>query len=461
MKKMNQKPKERSKKIVRLILFVLLLAGVILGTVAVSGIYLVKAKIKDSISLVQTIDKEDIKQMTNNNLSEETTAKLRDSWTIAVFGLDSRDSDGLSGANSDVIMLISINGKTGAIKLASVYRDTCLKTEEGKYRKANSAYASGGPRRAVAMLNENLDLKIDDYIAVNWKAVADAINLIGGVDLEITEKEYQYINSFITETVNATGIPSIHLKRAGENHLDGVQTVAYCRLRLMDDDFMRTKRQQKVIGLVMEKTAHTDYTTLNQLIKVIFPQTASSIDAEDLYAVAGNIMKLQKPEATGFPSVNYCKTVNGASFVFADSLENNVKLLHEFLYGSDGFIPSKAVNEISLAISKKAEGTRVPQTYSEETQASVPIIEETVPMENASLNETNVETATSEDAHTEEVLKILETVHPHKEGEEADGYTEQKSVDMEESLGFVQEGLGYEIQEPDMEEGGEEHVHMD
>lgn len=428
MKKVDQKAQERSKKVVRFILFVLLLTGVILGTVAVSGIYLVKAKVKESVSLMQTIDKEEIKEMTNENLGEETTAKLRDSWTIAALGLDSRDSDGLFEANSDVIMLISMNGKTGEIKLVSVYRDTCLKTGNGKYRKANSAYASGGPRHA------------------------DAINLIGGVDLDITEKEYKYINSFITETVNTTGIPSMHINRAGDNHLDGVQAVAYCRLRLMDDDFMRTKRQQKVMELVMEKAAHADYATLNQLIEVILPQTAPSIDAEDLYAVAYNIMKFQKPEATGFPSVNYCKTVNGASFVFADSLEDNVKLLHKFLYGSDVFTPSKAVTEISLAIRNKAEGTKTPTTYLEETQVSAPIIEETTPAETVFLNETDAETATSETVYIVEDLNISETVQSPKEGGKPDDYVEQESMYVEEPAGFVKKGPGYEVPAPDMEE---------
>lgn len=466
MDKSEQNSEWHAKRIIKLILSILLFVSIILGAAA-AGIYLVNAKVKDSLSLMQTIDKETIKQMTNENLSEDTVEKLRDSWTIAAFGLDSRDSDGLSGANSDVIMLISMNGKTGEIKLVSVYRDTCLKTGEGKYRKANSAYASGGPKRAVAMLNENLDLKIDDYIAVNWKAVADAINLLGGVDLEITEKEYKYINSFITETVNSTGIPSVHLKRVGENHLDGVQAVAYCRLRLMDDDFMRTKRQQKVISLVMEKAAHADYATLNQLIEVILPQTASSIDAEDIYAVVGNILKLQKPEVSGFPSINYCKTVDGASFVFADSLEQNVKLLHEFLYDEDDFVPSYAVKNISLALKNKAEGTRRATTYSEETQESSPIIEETeteeiVSEETVLQDEINVQTAAPEMEPTVEAFEILETAQTSMESQEINNQTEPESLSAEESSDFVKDGPGHEIPVPESDiYEEEEYVYMD
>lgn len=441
------------------VLTVIFLICVIFGAVAACGTQLIKGKVEKSISLMQTIDKEEIEQMTNENLSEETTARLRDSWTIAAFGLDSRDSDGLSGANSDVIMLISMNGRTGEIKLVSVYRDTCLKIGEGSYKKANSAYASGGPKRAVAMLNENLDLKIDDYIAVNWKAVADAINLLGGVDLEITKKEFRYINSFITETVQSTGIASVHLSQAGPNHLDGVQAVAYCRLRLMDDDFKRTQRQQKVIGLLLEKAAHADFATLNQLIEVVLPQTASSIEAKDLYAVAGNIMKLKTPETTGFPSTNFCKTVDGASYVFADSLTENVKSLHEFLYGAYHYVPSTTVKEISLAIRQKAEGNPRKPIHIEETLASSPIIEETV--ENV---ETEVAIPGETDNPVEDETDVpAERIEETGETQEVPAPTVPEEMDeISEPESTVPIGPGYSAPPADeTNKEGEDYVYMD
>ena len=147
------------------------------ATITGFGITHLKKTVDQTIDLVQPIDREEIKDMTNENLSEETIVKLRDNWTVAAFGLDSRNNKSLKTGNSDVIMLMTLDGKTGAIKLASVYRDTCLKTGKNTHKKANAAYAAGGPKQAVAMLNENLDLKIDDYVAVNWKSVADAINI--------------------------------------------------------------------------------------------------------------------------------------------------------------------------------------------------------------------------------------------------------------------------------------------
>lgn len=177
----------------------------------------------------------------NEELSVEDIKKMKGYWMIAIFGVDSRGTNVGKGTNADVNMIACINQDTGDIKLVSVYRDTYLNIDDkGSYNKINQAYAIGGPEQAVKALNKNLDLNITDYITFNWKGVADAINILGGVDVEITKSEFKYINSFITETVKTTGIGSHQLKSAGMNHLDGVQAVAYGRLRLMDTDYART-----------------------------------------------------------------------------------------------------------------------------------------------------------------------------------------------------------------------------
>ena len=98
-------------------------------------------------------------------------------------------------------MICSVDLESGEIKLVSVFRDTYLNiSDKNTYNKINAAYAIGGPEQAVAALNKNLDLNITQYATFNWKAVADAINILGGVDIELTKAEFHYINAFITET---------------------------------------------------------------------------------------------------------------------------------------------------------------------------------------------------------------------------------------------------------------------
>ena len=263
---------------------------------------------------------------------------------------------------------------------------------KGTLRKANAAYANGGPKQAVRMLNENLDMEIDDYIAVTWKSVADAVNVLGGVDLEVTKNEFRYINAFITETVKSTGIGSHQLKTPGMQHLDGVQAVAYCRLRLMDSDFKRTERQQKVLKLVLEKAKKADMATLNNLMVTILPQTATSIETDDLFAVMKNILKLHITETHGFPSEYVCEKSGGADYVFPNDLERNVKELHEFLYNTEDYNPSRYVLQTSEAIEEKKNRSKrkktqpeeerqteqaqdQPETTQAETKSSIPEIE--------------------------------------------------------------------------------------
>lgn len=166
-------------------------------------------------------DKSDV---TNLELSQETRDKMEEGfWTIAIFGVDSRDNSTGKGNQSDVIMIANIDRKTGEIKLVSVYRDTYLNiNDRNVYNKINAAYAEGGPQQAIKAINKNLDLNITQYVTFNWKAVATGINILGGVDIEISKAEHYYINAFITETVKGTGIGSVQIKKPGMHHMDGV-----------------------------------------------------------------------------------------------------------------------------------------------------------------------------------------------------------------------------------------------
>lgn len=275
-------------------------------------------------------------------------------WTVAVFGVDSRDGS-TDKALADVQMICNIDRSTGEIKLVSVYRDTYLKiNSDGNYHKINEAYFKGGHKQAVDALEENLDIKIDDYAAFNWKTVAEAINILGGVDLELTQDEFKYINSFITETVESTGIASVHLTQPGMNHLDGVQAVAYCRLRLMDSDFQRTERQRKVVTLALDKAKQADMSTLTSLAGYLIQQISTSIGLDDVLPLVKDIDKYYIGETTGFPFSRQTMRVGRMDCVIATTLESNVVLLHQFLYGEDiSYSPSSAVRRISNRISEE------------------------------------------------------------------------------------------------------------
>ena len=274
-------------------------------------------------------------------------------YTVAVFGVDSRDGSLGKGALSDVNMIACLNRETGEVRLVSVYRDLYVQIDkEGKYHKFNEAYFRGGPEQALWTMKHNLDIVPDDYATFNWKAVIDAINILGGVDIEITEPEFAYINAFITETVEATGIGSVQLKQAGMNHLDGVQAVSYARLRLMDTDFNRTERQRKVVSLMMDKMKKADMKKRIEVVTSVLPETRTSIFIDDLLPLAKDVGRLYIGKTGGFPFERDTGWIEKKDCVIPITLESNVKELHEFLFDDTDYKPSSSVQEVSNYIIK-------------------------------------------------------------------------------------------------------------
>ena len=303
-------------------------------------------------SLLQRDETFSVQSVKNEELADETLEKMEGYWTVAVFGVDSRGSNTGKGANADVNMVFNINRDTGEIRIVSVFRDSYLNIDDkGSYNKLNQAYFVGGASQAVKALNKNLDLDIQDYVTFNWKAVADAINILGGIDMEISKAEFSYITSFITETQKATGIPTTQLKSAGMNHLDGVQAVAYGRLRLMDTDFARTERQRKVIQAAFEKAKKADFSVLNNIIVTVAPQVSTNIDTMDLVRMAQDISKYHIGETGGFPFARGDANMGKkGACVIPTTLESNVVELHKFLFDDEDYTTTDQVKQISAKI---------------------------------------------------------------------------------------------------------------
>lgn len=331
----------------RLIIFMIIAEIIILCGIWATRNFLQK------YNMIQRDTSFNMETMTNPNLNVDKVKRMKGYWTVALFGVDSRNNSVGKGNNADVIIICNINQDTGEIKLVSVFRDSYLNVDDdGSYNKINQAYFRGGPKQAVEALNKNLDLQIDDYATFNWKAVADAINILGGVDVELSKAEFYYINAFITETVEATGIASKHLKSAGPNHLDGVQAVAYARLRKMDTDFARTERQRKIIELSFQKLKQADFSVVNNVMEVVFPQILTSVTLDDVIPSARNLTRFTIADTAGFPSARSDANMGKkGDCVIPQTLESNVVLLHQFLFGEENYEPSDMVKKISAKIS--------------------------------------------------------------------------------------------------------------
>ena len=345
--------RRRKKNKTKRIVIGVVLAIVLIAAVAGIGVF---AYFNYHLGKSQGLIEFDASGVQNENIPLEIREKMQKGfWTVAVFGVDSRDNSLGKGNQSDVIMIANLNRNTGEIKLVSVYRDTYLNiNDRNTYNKINAAYASGGPEAAVKALNKNLDLNITHYATFNWKAVATVINILGGVDIEISPSEFYYINAFITETVKGTGIGSTQLDGPGLKHLDGVQAVAYGRLRLMDSDYARTERQRIVIQKAFDKVKTADLSTLNDVVGHVFSMCATNIEFGDLAGLVKDVAKFHMGETSGFPAARGEARIkigsDKLSCVVPQTLESNVISLHNFLYGDENYTPSAMVREISAKI---------------------------------------------------------------------------------------------------------------
>lgn len=294
-------------------------------------------------------------------ISETTLSIMSGYKTVAIFGVDSRNGSISQGSNADVNIIANLNLENGEVQLISIYRDLFLNVTDGNlYEKLNSAYRKGGPEAAVKAINKNFDLGIINFFSFNWKAVADGINLLGGIDIEVTKAEFKYLNAFIHETCIATGIddknPAAHyISSPGLQHLDGIQAVAYGRLRLMDSDFSRVDRQKKVIALCLQKAKKLDIQTLKAIIDVVLPQIAYEFDFNEMISLLKIVRNVRITESSGCPEASNVLPVEmGASgdCIVPINLEKATIKLHKILFNEDDYKVSSAVRNYSNRITE-------------------------------------------------------------------------------------------------------------
>ena len=327
--------------------------GVILGgtfaAVAATGVVLVASK----MTKIETTELDTDKLNIAETSEEQETGYLN----VALFGLDSREGDLGKDNRSDTMMIASLNKATGEVKLVSVYRDTLLKLDDGSYNKANAAYAFGGPEGAISMINRNMDMDISKYVTVNFNALVDVIDALGGFDMTLTHDEVVHMNNYCVETSEVTGkdYEKIEPEEEGTYHLNGVQVVSYARIRYTGGgDFERTSRQRRVLALIAEKAQSASFSTLNKIIDKVFPQVSTNFTITEMIAYAKDIAKYKLGDSMGFPDNNSFDMLDVVgSVVIPETLTSNVEDVHKFLFGDDGYTISSNVTDIEAGIREK------------------------------------------------------------------------------------------------------------
>lgn len=295
------------------------------------------------------------------NISTEVKHNETGYLNVALFGLDSRDGSLEAGERSDTIIIASLNRSTKEVRLCSIFRDTLLQQPDGSYNKANAAYSTDGAEGAVAMLNKNLDMDIQHYVTVNFNALVDVIDELGGIELDLTEEEVYWTNGYCVETSRVTGKTTTDLSAPGKQILDGVQATSYCRIRYTQgDDFKRAERQRTVLEQVVKKAQSANLSTINRIIDKVFPKISTNFSLTEILAYAKDALDYKLTDMDGFPFEKSTATLSGVgSSVVPEDLQSNVLSLHQFFFGNDeGYhSPSSTVTAISSEIQGYASYT--------------------------------------------------------------------------------------------------------
>lgn len=339
-KRRYQQRKKRRKRRLRILLFIEIL--IILCAILYGLYYYMFSNVQK--------DKEPL-DVVVNNFTDENIDNYR---LIGLFGVDSQTNDLGKGNRSDAMIVASINKKTKEVKLLSIYRDTYVNVDResgSELTKLTHAYAYGGPQLTVSTINQNLDLAISDYITVNFKALADTVDLLGGIDLDIQEAELKNLNAYIGNMNKINGGNSPKLKHGGLQTLDGNQAVAYCRIRYVGNgDFRRTERQRAVIQEIVKKAKHSNPITLTKIVNQVLPQTLTSLDSLEVLSLAKDVFSYEIVDTQGFPFDTYGTKIRGVYYGVPRTLERNVIQAHDYLFDTKDFVPSSTVKEISNKI---------------------------------------------------------------------------------------------------------------
>lgn len=356
MSKMKKKKRHIGRKILFGVEIVVLLLLV--------GALFVYAQINKKMDKLDMKDdeKQELQVQMNENISGNEV--LSGYTNIALFGIDKRATDGGYG-NSDTEMIASINNDTKEVRIVSLYRDTYMRVDEdsegnGIYKKCNAAFNIGGPEKAISMMNTNLDLDIQDYVAVDFSAMSKIVDCLGGLDIPLTYQEIIHTNNYCKGTSEETGTsydpipipdpkPENEAEIYGTYHLNGVQVTSYCRIRQTASmDMGRTERQRRVLGLLAEKAKKSSLTTLLNVLDEVFPMIQTSFSKSELIKLGSSILSYKFGETIGFPASyvmgpEVTKPVTGLDCLIPTTLEVNVRYLHEFLFASEAYEPSDTV----------------------------------------------------------------------------------------------------------------------
>ena len=257
---------------------------------------------------------------------------------VLLIGNDSRENG--DDGRSDAMILLSVSNRTKTIYMTSLLRDMYVEIPGHDNNRLNAAYSFGGAELLMETVEKNFEIPVNRYVQVNFEAFVGLVDSVGGVDLELTTEELEYVNGYLVEynmlTDRPQGTDNMDTQAAGMVHLNGPQALAYCRNRYIGTDVGRTERQRKVLTEVIKKIPGALVTNGSQLFDTLLPNLTTNLTKNEcisLGLMAGkaltyDIIADSIPQTGTFRNA----TIRKMSVLEVD-FEANRKYLQEKLYG--------------------------------------------------------------------------------------------------------------------------------
>lgn len=247
---------------------------------------------------------------------------------IALFGIDSADGVG----RSDSMMIATIDPVHDKLKITSLMRDSYVNIEGHGYDKLNHAYAFGGPELSIKTINQTFGLNIEDFVAVDFASLPKIIDILGGLELDITPEELEYINGYIDDINSKDGTYSPHITYAGPQLVDGVQALAYSRIRYTSGgDYERTRRHRTVLEGLFNKALTVSPTQYPTIINEILPYVKTNLGATDILSLATKVATMGSGQLVQdrFPRDGYCwgENIDGIYYLGFDEAATKQQMM--------------------------------------------------------------------------------------------------------------------------------------
>lgn len=272
----------------------------------------------------------------------------KDVFNILLIGTDERSKEFSTNARGDTCMLLSINKEDGSIKLVSFERGMGVPILDGQFKGQydwlTHTFRYGGADLMMREIQECFKVEVNRYVRVNLSTFIDGIDAIGGVDINLSQAEADYIN-YPEGTYAQYHIKEMKIEdevqevTTGVNHLNGATAMLYARCRYIDSDWGRVKRQQKVIQAAMNQVKNLSVSELNSMLNTILPLVQTNLKESEISSLlisAPKFLNVQIESMTLPEQGTYgSMTGMGGRKLFAADFETNSKILHKFIYGRE------------------------------------------------------------------------------------------------------------------------------